>query len=130
MNLAIFSGRLGRDAELKDFNGDSVCTFSIANEIGTKDNPKAQWIDCILSGKRAAPLQQHLTKGKKLTVSGRVTIGTWRDRTSGEMKASIKLSVNEIELPPRELPADGQPAKPAAKPAGSGFDDMDNDLPF
>lgn len=130
MNLGIFTGRLGRDSELnKMSSGDSVANFSIAVDIGTRDHPKTMWVECALFGQRADKLQQYLTKGLKVTVSGRVTLDQYATR-DGAQKTALRLTVSELDmsLPPK---GDGQAQRaPGAAPGGSGFDDMKDDIPF
>ena len=127
MNLGIFTGRLGKDSELnKMSSGDAVCNFSIANDIGTRDNPKTQWIECALFGKRAEALQPYLKKGVKVSASGRVTLESFTSR-DGSQKSSLRLTISEIDmhLPPK---GEGQ-AQPGA--ASQKNDDMpDSDIPF
>jgi len=140
MNLGIFGGRLGRDAELNHMsNGDPVCNFSLAVDIGTKDVPKTMWIECAVFGKRAETLHPYLTKGTKLTVSGRVALDEYTSRTSGEKKTSLRLTCSDIDmhLPPRqtdgsstyERPAARRP-EPATKARAGDINDMHDDIPF
>lgn len=132
MNIGIFGGRLGRDAEMHTMpsTGDKVLNFSVAVDIGTRDNPKTQWVECALFGKRAEAIQKYLVKGVKVTVSGRVSLEQFTSTKDGQTKTSMKLSVNEIDmhLPPK----DGQQpaARPAAAPAGAPADDENDDIPF
>jgi len=143
MNLAIFGGRLGRDAELnKMSNGDPVANFAIAIDVGTRDNPKTMWVDCALFGERANKLQQYLTKGLKVTVSGRVSLAEFQAR-DGSNKTALRLTCTDIDmhLPPREPGSTGGYERPAASPAPARErapspgarrpeDDMDDDIPF
>ena len=143
MNLGIFGGRLGRDAELNHVAsmGEDVCNFTLAVDVGTKQNPKTMWIECALFGKRATTLQQYLTKGTKVTVTGRISLDEYTSRQSGEKKTALRVTVSELDmhLPPREggshaparTSAPAREAVPAgAAPAKGGFDDMDDDIPF
>lgn len=129
MNLGIFGGRLGKDAELNHLSsGDPVCNFSLANDVGTKQNPKTQWIECALFGKRAEALQQYLKKGTKVTVSGRVTLEQFTARDGGQ-KFALRLTVSEIDLHGSRDEA----AAPVAQKTTVGAtpaSDLDDDLPF
>jgi single-strand DNA-binding protein len=144
MNLGIFGGRLGKDAELNRLqgSGDAVCNFSIAVDIGTKTNPKTMWIECALFGKRGEGLHQYLLKGTKVTVSGRVSLDEFTGR-DGQKKTAMRLTLSEIDLHGNPTAGDRQPAaatsydRPrAAAPAGAAAptkghaDDMDDDIPF
>jgi single-strand DNA-binding protein len=99
MNLGIFGGRLGKDAELNRLqgSGDAVCNFSIAVDIGTKTNPKTMWIECALFGKRGEALHQYLLKGTKVTVTGRVSLDEFTGR-DGQKKQAMRLTLSEIDL--------------------------------
>ena len=72
MNVGTFSGRIGRDAELRHAkNGDAVTNFSLAVDVGTKDSPRTLWIDCVLWGKRAESLTQYLNSAGPSCADGK-----------------------------------------------------------
>lgn len=131
MNSISISGQLGRDAEVRYLpNGDAVCSFSVADSQG-KEKPTIWW-RCSLFGKRAESLNQYLTKGMSVTVVGNITEREY-DKDGVKMK-SMDVRVNDIALQGGKRDA-GIPAHPAnskAAPAsgGSGFEDMDDDIPF
>jgi single-strand DNA-binding protein len=132
MNLATLSGNLGRDPELRQHNGDNILNFPIGVQIGTKDKPETMWVDCALWGKRATSLQPYMAKGQRVTVSGPIKLEAYTAK-DGTPKTRLRLSVDQIDLPPKgDAPAQtqqAQQAKPAQAPS-SGFDDMDDDIPF
>lgn len=136
MNLGIFTGNLGRDPELRQHNGDNVLGFPIGVQVGTRDKPQTMWIDCAIWGKRASTLQQYLGKGMRVTVSGPVKLEEYQAK-DGTPKTRLRLTVDQLDLPPSgehaPAPAPQQQApqqRPAPSTGGSGFDDMDDDLPF
>jgi len=138
MNLGIFGGRLGRDSELNHVASmnEDVCNFSIAVDVGTKNNPKTLWVECALFGKRAQVLQPYLKKGLKVTVQGRISLEEFTSRQTGEKKTTLRLTVNDIDmhLPPKEQGQQEAPARreraAAQAPAAGPADDMDDDIPF
>lgn len=136
MNSITVCGQLGRDSELKTIpSGEQVLSFTVADSQG-REKPTIWW-RCQLWGKRATSLQQYLVKGQAVTVVGNVTMREYTDK-DGTLKQSMDVRVQDVALQggrrdestQREAPR--QNAKPAAKPAskGSGFDDMDDDIPF
>jgi single-strand DNA-binding protein len=132
MNNITVAGQLGRDAELRRLpDGTPVLQFSVADSQG-REKPTIWW-NCQLFGKRAESLQQYLAKGQRVTVSGSVSEREWKDK-EGQTRKSMDVRVNEIALQSR--PQGEQAAKPALKQepkkigGGSGFDDMDDDIPF
>lgn len=94
MQLLIIAGNVGKDAVLRRTqNNDPVLNFSIAVDNGKdKDGNKrdATWFDCSLWGKRAESLERYITKGMKLTVSGRPTA------RAHEGKAYLGINVQEL----------------------------------
>lgn len=134
MNNITVAGQLGKDAEQRFLpNGDAVTSFSVADSQG-KDKPTIWW-NCSLFGKRAEALTQYLTKGQSVTVVGNVSQREFTDK-DGNKRTSMDVRVNDIALQggKRESAspqvAQAEPRRQAAKPASSGFDDMDSDVPF
>lgn len=131
MNSITIAGALGKDAEIRYLtNGDAVCGFSVADSQG-KEKPTIWW-SCQLFGKRAEALSQYLIKGQAVTVSGSVSEREWTDK-EGNKRKSMDVRVQEIALQGGKREEAPRPAaKPAGKPvaAGSGFDDMNDDIPF
>jgi len=129
MNVFTFSGRLGRDAEVRYTpSGTAICSFAVANDTGYGDNKRTQWIDCTLFGKRAeGGLPQRLTKGAHVVVSGEVTLNTYAKR-DGSQGVSLQVRVNDVDLIGSKGEQRQQKREPAPQPAG-GVDPMD-DIPF
>ena len=130
MNNITIAGSLGRDAEIKYMgNGDPVASFSVADSQG-KDKPTIWW-NCSLFGKRAESLSQYLLKGSAVTVTGSVTEREWTDK-DGQKRKSMDVRVNDIALQggKRDAAPQAAPAQRTAPKQASGFDDMDDDIPF
>ena len=127
MNSISISGALGRDAETRHLaDGTAVVSFSVADSMG-RDKPTIWW-NCAWFGKRAEAVKQYLAKGQQVTVIGNVTEREWTDK-DGQKRKSMDVRVNDLALMgSRQEAAPRQAPKPA--PAGSGFDDMSDDVPF
>jgi single-strand DNA-binding protein len=129
MNIAILTGNLGRDPELRQHNGDNILNFAIGVAIGTKDKPETMWVDCALWGKRATSLQPYMAKGQRVTVSGPIKLEEYKAK-DGTPKTRLRLSVDQVDLPPKvEAPARPQQTQQTQQPA-DGPADMDDDIPF
>jgi single-strand DNA-binding protein len=130
MNIAILTGNLGRDPELRQHNGDNILNFAIGVQTGTKDKPETMWVDCALWGKRATSLQPYMAKGHRVTVSGPIKLEEYKAK-DGTPKTRLRLSVDQIDLPPKgDAPAQTQQTQqPQSAPAGA-MADMDDDIPF
>lgn len=135
---------IGRDAEVRFTpNNMAVCNLSLAYNYGQKDQSTGkkptQWVDAALWGKRAEAVASYLTKGTKI-------VATIEDMhiesfTKGDGSSGVKMAGNVIALTlagspqaaaPQAAPAPApRPApRPAPPPAKTGFDDMDDDIPF
>lgn len=140
MNNITIAGQLGKDAEVRYLpNGDPVASFSVADSQG-REKPTIWW-RCSLFGKRAESLAPYLTKGQAVTVSGTVTEREYTDK-DGTQKKAMEVRVQDVAMQggKREsersnspLVQQSEPRRQAAAktaPAGSGFDDMESDIPF
>jgi single-strand DNA-binding protein len=131
MNNITVAGQLGKDSELKQVGQDQVLSFSVADSQG-REKPTIWW-NCQLWGKRATSLQQYLTKGQAVTVTGSVSQRTYTDK-NGQEKVSQDVRVNDVALQGGkrdETPRQAAPQRQQAQqPQDSGFDDLPDDLPF
>lgn len=141
--------RIGRDAEIRYTQGnDAVASISLAFSYGRKgDDGKrpTQWVDASLWGKRAEALAPYLKKGGLVSVSLEDVHTEVYQGKNGEA-TKLVARVVDLELagssdrqqaaPAAQAPAHqqqqrpAQPQRPAPAPQGSGFDDLDNDVPF
>lgn len=128
--LIIIAGAVGKDAVLRQTNSDPVCNFSIAVNNG-KDaqgvERPATWFDCSLWGKRGEALARYITKGSKLTVTGRPTVRVH------EGKAYLGVNVNEVTLmgggqAREERRDDDRGYQPSG--GGRGSSALDSEIPF
>jgi len=131
--------RLGRDAELRSTqDGTPVASLSLAMDYRAGREKATQWVDGALYGKQADALAQYLVKGKLICVTlDDVHIAEFekRDGTSGT-KLVGRVSKLELAGGGRDdgertaPPVQRQAPKPPPKSSASGFDDMDDDIPF
>ena len=139
INVCTFSGRLGRDSEVKYIpSGTAVLEFSLAVDNGFGDNKTSFWLKCAMFGDRGQKLSQYLLKGQQVIVSGEFSPREYQ-AGDGSTKISLELRVNAVELVggkqdggKRDAPAPAPAARqqaPVAK-SGSPFDDMDDGIPF
>jgi len=104
MNVTVLTGRLTKDAELKyTNNGTAVSNFSIAVNESAKQQDgsyadKACFFDIQFWGKSAESLQQYLTKGRQITIQGRLKQDTWQDQQSGQNRSKVVITAFQIQL--------------------------------
>jgi single-strand DNA-binding protein len=131
--------RIGKDAEVRFTPGGTpVANVSLAFTYGKKgDDGKrpTQWVDASLWGQRAESLAPYIKKGGQIVAYLEdVSIQTF---TKGDGTQATKMVARLVDL---EFVSGGEQAssqpKPQPKPQeapqshGSGFDDMDDDIPF
>lgn len=138
--------RLGRDAEIRySPSGEPIASFSGAFDYGRKgdnDRRPTQWVDFTLWGKRAEALGDYLTKGRQVfVVAGEPHIETF-DKRDGATGFKLVARVDDLQLVGGRDEGGGAAPSPAPRPRadapyaqqatkrGTGFDDMDDDVPF
>lgn len=132
--------RLGRDAEIRTTSqGESVATLALAFSYGRKGSDgkrPTQWVDGALWGKRAEALAPYLLKGGLVSVLLEdVHIETYQGKNGEASKLVGRVVDVELagggERAASPAPAPRAAPRPAPAPAaGSGFDDMTDDVPF
>lgn len=100
MNHVILTGRLTKDPEIRYTDSKkAVCSFTLAVDDGrdSEGKKKAQFIPCVAWGKTAELIDQYFTKGKPLTVTGKITVRTY-DK-NGEKRYITEVVASGIEFP-------------------------------
>ena len=103
INRVTIMGNLTRDAELrKKGDATSVLTFGLAINEKKKDSETGEYVDapvfvdCALFGARAEALAPYLTKGKKVSVDGRLRYHSWMK--NDEKRHALSVLVTDIEF--------------------------------
>jgi len=125
LNMTI-AGNVGKDAQLRRTQGgEPVLGFSVAIDQGKdKDGNKRDsvWVSCSIWGKRAESLQNYITKGTKLVVTGRPGVNVY------EGKGSLTLLVNDLTFMGGSQQREDQGGEHEQSPQRS--DDLQDDIPF
>ena len=132
LNVWCFTGRLGRDAEIRHLStGSQVLEFSLAVDVGFGDKKTTIWPKCSMFGDRGGNLAQYLTKGTQVAVSGEVNLREWQDRDGGK-RSTLEVRVDKVEMIGSKRDDAGQRQDPQKrdppKPQAQSFDD--DDIPF
>ena len=117
-----------------------------------------EWHRIVFNGRLAEIVEQYLRKGSQVYVEGSLRTRKWTDQ-SGVEKYTTEIRADQMQMlgsrqgmggpgaghdegggyeAPRQSAPASRPAAPAPRPtpapapsrAGSGFDDMDDDIPF
>ena len=158
LNKVILIGHLGRDPETRYMaNGEAVSNVSLATSETWKDKAtgekkeNTEWHRLVFYRKLAEIADQYLKKGALIYVEGRIRTRKWTDKENIE-RYSTDIEVSEMKMrggksdgsierqrepessesysaPPRKQAPQGRTAAPPRK-TSTGFDDMDDDIPF
>lgn len=129
MNVVTVAGRVGKDSESKVAGQNNVLVFSVADDMfGDKGTI---WWECNLWGGRGDKLQQYITKGAVVTVTGAAEQRTYTNKDGQEVKV-LSIRVNDVALQGGKKAESEAPRKePARKAAPARASaDMDDDVPF
>ena len=117
INSVTFSGNIGGDMEVRQTqNGKTIGNFSLPVDQGYGDNKKTSWLRCKVLGERAQKLQQYLTKGTPVTVTGQFVEETWKHSDGTDRHANVVI-VDQLHFASSQ---GSQQRQPPAPPAGPG----------
>lgn len=141
-------------------SGQAVANISIATSTRRKDKntgesvEDTQWHRVTFYDRLAEIAGEYVKKGRPIYVEGRLKYGTYTDKTTGAEKNTVDIIATELQLlggregmggpsggdeggyaprasaPARAPAAAPRTSAPAAAKPSSGFDDMDDDIPF
>lgn len=100
LNRVMAIGNVGQDPTMRyTAQGNAVTTFSLAvNRTYSKDGGKAEeteWLTCVTWNKLAELLGEHLTKGRKVYVEGRLATRSW-DGPDGAKRYKTEVVANQV----------------------------------
>jgi len=159
VNKVILIGNLGRDPEVRYApSGSAIANITLATTRSWKDKnsgekvDETEWHRVVFYDRLAEIAGEYLKKGKQVYIEGRLKTRKWTDK-DGVEKYTTEVIANEMTMlgsregmggggeegggysrgaaarPSAPAAAAGAEAKPAAK-SSTGFDDMDDDIPF
>ena len=158
VNKVILIGNLGRDPEVRYApSGSAIANVTIATSRNWKDKTsgerqeETEWHRVVFYDRLAEIAGEYLKKGKSVYIEGRLKTRKWTDK-DGVEKYTTEIVASDMTMlgsregggtggdevgesrnsAPRSAPAQRSAAaapKPAAK-SSTGFDDMDDDIPF
>jgi len=151
INKVILVGNLGKDPEVKHFEGDrSVAKFSIATSERYRDKngeiqDQTEWHNVVVWNALAGVAEKYLKKGHRVYIEGKLTHRSWQD-DSGTTKYITEVVARTLKmLEKRENSGSGYTSnmptaqdapksvvkEPASTATASGASsEASNDLPF
>jgi single-strand DNA-binding protein len=149
VNKVILIGNLGKDPETRYMpNGDAVTNITLATTETWKDKngekqEKTEWHRVTFYRKLAEIAGEYLKKGRPVYVEGRLETRKWTDKAGVERYTTDVIATDmkmlgskpggtTYEAPDREEGGFAPSTSSSKAPARSstGFDDMDDDIPF
>ena len=142
MNKAILIGNVGRDPNVKYFEGGrAVAQVTLATtergytlQNGTQVPDRTEWHNLVFRNGLAQTVEKYVHKGDKLYVEGKIFTRNYDDQ-SGIKRYVTEIYVDEMEmLTPKSssqpAPTAPQPVAQPATPATQPATDSAEDLPF
>lgn len=160
VNKVIIIGNLGKDPEVRYLpSGSAICNITVATTRQWKDKTsgerqeETEWHRITFFDRMAEIAGEYLKKGKPVYVEGRIKTRKYTDK-DGVEKYATDIVATEMQLlgsregggggmggddhqgapgsaPQRSAPPQRQaPAAKAPTKSSTGFDDMDDDIPF
>ncbi len=160
INKVILIGNLGRDPEVRYTpNGNAICNITLATSRNWKDKntgekvEETEWHRVVFYDRLAEIAGEYLKKGRPVYVEGRLKTRKWQNKEGQDVYTTEIIADTMQLLGGRENAGmgtedggysredRGEPVarhNPASRPAASkpavksstGFDDMDDDIPF
>ena len=113
INRVNITGRLTRDAELRAMqSGASSLSIPLAVNDAVRNRDTGEWderanyVDCVVFGRRAEALASRLKKGTGVTVDGKLRWSSW-ELKDGSKRSKLEVVVNELKLHSSSSQGDG-----------------------
>ena len=138
LNNISLMGRLTRDPELRRTPaGVAVTSFTLAVDRefkGRSGEKETDFIDCVAWKNTAETAARYLTKGRMVSVKGRLQLRDWTDK-DGNKRRSAEVVVDGLYFADSKPDSGGgyRPASGGVDVSGPDFqeiDEEDGDLPF
>lgn len=127
-NLAIFTGRITKDLELKDAGKSKVVRFSLAVDNPFKKDDTS-FFNIEAWNNTAERLTEYCGKGSKILVECSAKQDNFTDK-EGNKREVIKFNANRIEYLDNKQSNNQSNKQSNPNPFANGSDDLQGELPF
>jgi single-strand DNA-binding protein len=139
LNRVTLVGRLTRDPELRHLpSGAPVLEMGVAVN-GRQQDDAGNWVDkpnffdVKVYGNQAEMLAQHLTKGRRIGIDGRLDWRSW-EAQDGSKRSKVDVVAQNVQFLDSRMDAESAPAYVPAGATAAGDDfppsPADDDIPF
>ncbi|MXS86328.1 single-stranded DNA-binding protein [Nitrosomonas sp. HPC101] len=152
LNKVMLIGNLGRDPEIRYMpSGDAMANLNIATTDTWKDKggekqERTEWHRVVMFGKLAEITGEYLKKGSQIYIEGRLQTRKWTDKSNVE-RYTTEIVADRMQMlggrsggsgggnygPSADQGseyASNAPAAAGTTGSGTGFDGMEDDIPF
>lgn len=141
INRVTIVGRLTRDPELRHLpSGSAVLQMGVAVNGRMKDDAgnwsdKPNFFDVKVFGNQAEMLANHLSKGRRIGVDGRLDWSSW-EAQDGTKRSKVEIVAQSVQFLDSRQDGEGGgggsfvPAGAVADSPGADFGGSDDDIPF
>lgn len=98
LNVCSFTGRAGRDPEVRYLESGSVVANLTLAVDGWKRDAEPLWLPLTIWGKTAQVAADYVRKGSQIAVSGQLQNESWTDKATGEKRSKVILNVKDLTL--------------------------------
>ena len=143
MNKVILMGRLTRDPEMRNSNGESntaIARYTLAVDRRYKRDGEAgaDFISCVAFGRSAEFAQKYFRQGLKVVVTGRIQTGSYTNRDGNKVYTTDVVVEDQEFAESKAAAGQGENGRSEQKPEpqvdADGFmnipDGIDEELPF
>ena len=129
MISATISGRITKDAAIRQAGSANVCSFGVASNKKVKGSDVTTFVDVEIWGARGEKLCEYLTKGSFIVASGELST---REHAG---KTYLRIEASGVEFGPKSGGASaGGGSRQESKPAADDYDAPsggdDSSIPF
>lgn len=102
MNQCNFTGRLGKEPDIRAVQNGKVANFSIAVGEQWKDRQtgekkeKTTWVNVVIWGALAETVERFMTKGTFIRVSGKLQTRSYEQ--DGQTRYATELLANDLQI--------------------------------
>ena len=140
MNKVILMGRLTRDPEMRNSNGESNTaiaryTLAVDRRYKREGEAGADFISCVAFGRSAEFAEKYFRQGMRVLVSGRIQTGSYTNKEGQRVYTTDIIADDQEFADSKNASAGGKQAPEMGKPIGDGFMSIpdgveDESLPF
>lgn len=128
MISAVVTGNIGKDASVREHDGKTVVSFSVASRRYERGVEQTDWVDVSFWGARARGLALHLKKGGRVCARGTILVREYE--YNGQRRTSLSLRADDVELLGGKPQERGDSALDTAAASKSSYDESESEIPF